>query len=154
MLCTTASQDVQGLQEGAPRYQHDFMELAVLWAIGWCWGKDSFDQRAHQKLGGRMDFWRWWMEALTDISPTVLDRMVPHVYVLCISWPWNLNKVRPILHQLWAPEAAWSHDLATWSINKVLQHSQSWGRKPDKTVTYTLKNMICWGKFSWEKGVL
>lgn len=32
VLHTTASEDVQGMQEGAPRYQPDFMELAVLWA--------------------------------------------------------------------------------------------------------------------------
>lgn len=103
------------------------------------------------------------MEALTDIFPTILERMVPHLHVhiaqalnprFAFLGPEILTKSDQYYTRC---EVQRLDEVIIWQLevfNKVLQHSQSLGRKPDKTITYTLKKKICWGKFFWEKDVL
>lgn len=148
-----SSQDVSSLQERSPRYQHNLMELAALWGITWHWEKVSFDHGADQKLGGRVGCWRWWMEAVIDIFPSVLDRTVPPVYVCtaqgqspclaflgpklltvsCVSNPKILTKSKQYCTscepQRLDEVMIWQHEVFT----KVLQHNQSWGRKLGET---------------------
>lgn len=66
-------------------------------------------------------FWTEWFQNPKNIFAPVLQVGAHNTGAkptLCISRPWNLNKVRPILHQLWGPEPGWSNDLATWGIQQ------------------------------------
>lgn len=47
----------------------------------------------------------------------------------CISRLYILNKVKAILHQLWAPDSGWSHDLAAWSVRQSIATQPVLGKK-------------------------
>lgn len=61
-----------------------------------------------------------------------------------ISRTWIVNKVKAILHILWTPEGGWIHDLGSMTVtfSKVLQYSQSWGKRKNKQSDMNSSN-IC-----------